>query len=156
MSASDPSAPELNSPHLSWTWIGIAIVVSNFGETWLSNEQQNVLTLSESNAIDDVDSVTRVIQDVFAFFEDGMTVLIGAAVGAGDPAAAGTLTMLGYIAGLAFGIVGGGVGTIATLSPTLMDLAIPAPTHHCASAAASGAGGGLVDQAGEDFRLILD
>ena len=46
-----------------------------------------VLSLSESNAISDVNSVTSVIQDVFAFFEDGMTVLIGAAVGAGDPAA---------------------------------------------------------------------
>ena len=45
-----------------------------------------MLSLSESNAIGDVNSVTSVIQDVFAFFEDGMTVLIGAAVGAGDPA----------------------------------------------------------------------
>ena len=52
-----------------------------------------MLSLSESNTIGDVNSVTSVIEDVFEFFEDGMTVLIGAAVGAGDPAAAGTPSM---------------------------------------------------------------
>ena len=97
-----------------------------------------MLSLSESNAIGDVNSVTSVIQDVFAFFEDGMTVLIGAAVGAGDPAAAGTLTLLGYLGGLGFGVAGGGLGTAAGLWPWLMDLVIPTPKHHCATAAAAG------------------
>ena len=96
-----------------------------------------VLSLSESNAISDVNSVTSVIQDVFAFFEDGMTVLIGAAVGAGDPAAAGTLTLLGYLGGVGFGVVGSGFGTAAGLWPWLMDLVIPTPKHHCATAAAA-------------------
>ena len=103
------------------------------GSNWLSNKQQTVLSLSESNAIGDVDSVTSVIQDVFAFFEDGMTVLIGAAVGAGDPAAAGTLTLLGYLGGLGFGVAGGGLWTAAGLWPWLMDLVIPTPKHHCAT-----------------------
>ena len=66
-----------------------------------------------------------------------MTVLIGAAVGAGDPAAAGTLTMLGYVAGLCFGLVGGGVGTASALSPSFMDIVIPAPKHDCVTAAAT-------------------
>ena len=143
----DTGREKLDNPRLTWVWISLAIGTSNFGATWLSNEQQSVLALSESNAISDVDSMTSVIQDVFAFFEDGMAVLNGAAVGAGDPVVAGTLTLLGYIAGLAFGIVGGGVGTIAALLSTLMDLVVPAPTHSCVTAATSGAGG-LVDQAG--------
>lgn len=128
-----------DDPRLTWTWIGIALAASNFGGTWLANKQQNVLSLSESNAIGDVDSVTSVIQDVFAFFEDGMTVLIGAAVGAGDPAAAGTLTLLGYIAGLGLGVAGGAVGTAAAFSPALMDLVVPAPTHQCGGSAAAAA-----------------
>lgn len=141
---------KLDSPSLTWTWIGVAIAVSNFCGSWLANTQQSVLTLSESNAISDVDSVTSVIQDVFAFFEDGMTVLIGASVGAGDPAAAGTLTLLGYIAGLVFGLVGGGVGTAAAYSSRLMDVVIPAPVHQCAGIAATSAGvsGSLAGQVG--------
>ena len=144
---------KLDSPSLSWTWIGVAIAASNFGGSWLANKQQNVLTLSESNAISDVDSVTSVIQDVFAFFEDGMTVLIGASVGAGDPAAAGTLTLLGYIAGLVFGLAGGGAGTAAAYSSRLMDIVIPAPMHQCGgiaavSASAAGVSGSLAGQTG--------
>ena len=48
----------------------------------------------------DAGSVLTVIKDIFSFFEDGMTVLIGAAVGSGDVVGAGKLTTLGYIGGL--------------------------------------------------------
>lgn len=56
------------------SWIGVAIIASNLGDSYLGNIKQNTFTLSENNAMDDADSVTEVVKDVFSFFEDGMTV----------------------------------------------------------------------------------
>ena len=143
-----------DDPRMIGLWIVIAFAVSNFGDAWLANKQQNVLSLSESNAIGDVDSVTSVILEVFGFFQSGMTVLIGAAVGAGDPAAAGTLTLLSYIAGLGLGLVGGAVGFVAGFSPSLMDLVVPAPTHQCGGSATAVASAVVVPSGAAELQAL--
>jgi hypothetical protein len=118
----------LESRQLMWLWVGVAILGGNLGDSYLSNLQSNTLTLAESNAIDDARSVITVVQDVFSFFEDGMTVLIGAAVGAGDTSSAGILTTLGFIGGIVSGVTGAALGSVAALTPAIMHAVIPAPT----------------------------
>ena len=83
-------------PSRTFLWIGIGVLVQNVGDATLGNMYKQAFTLEESNVVDDVRSVTEVIRDIFSFFEDGMTVLIGAAVGGGDAAGAGILVGLGF------------------------------------------------------------
>ena len=123
------------STEMVMTWIGLAILVQNLGQSWLQDIQQHTLSLAESNAVSDVSSITTVIKDVCSFFEDGMTVLIGAAVGRGDTAGAGYLVGLGYVAGAASGVVGGLVGTALAMAPGVMAAIVP-------PSAAVGCGGG--------------
>ena len=118
---------KLEHPALAGMWVGLGIVVAAQGGAYINNLQQNTMTLSESNAVSDVSSVTQVIMDICMFFEDGMMVLIGAAVGAGDSKKAGLLCFLGYSAGALTGILGGLVGTAAAMSDTVLGLVVPAP-----------------------------
>jgi hypothetical protein len=139
---------KLESRQLMWLWVGVAILCDNVGQTLLQNLQANTLSLEESNAIDDADSVITVVQDVFSFFEDGMTVLIGAAVGAGDTASAGTLTTLGFIGGTLSGVVGAGAGTAAALTPVIMHAVVPA-------SGGGECGNGVISSQAELERLAL-
>lgn len=86
---------------------------------------------------------------------DELQVLIGAAVGAGDTAGAGTLTALGFIGGITSGVLGGAAGTAAALTPTIMHLVIPAPETVGGADCASGAGGGQVADQAELERLAM-
>ena len=140
---------KLESQQLMWLWLGVAILCDNIGQTQLDNLKTNTLSLQESNAIDDADSVITVVQDVFSFFEDGMTVLIGAAVGAGDTVSAGTLTTLGFIGGALSGVVGAGVGTVAALTPAVMHAVVPAP------GGGDCGGGSMIGSQAELERLAL-
>jgi hypothetical protein len=147
---------KLESQQLMWLWLGVAILCDNIGQTQLENLQTNTLSLQESNAIDDADSVITVVQDVFSFFEDGMTVLIGAAVGAGDTVSAGTLTTLGFIGGALSGVVGAGVGTVAALTPAVMHAVVPAPGGGDCGGGGGGGGGGTISSSQAELeRLAL-
>lgn len=121
----------INDPSYSFTWLGIAILVQTVGSIQMGNLQKRTLSLAESNAVDDVDSVTSVIADIFMFFEDGMTVLIGAAVGRGDATGAGTLVALGYIGSITSGVVGGAFATALAFVPGMLQHIAPFPSDSC-------------------------
>jgi hypothetical protein len=136
----------IDDPSNSFKFLGIAILVQTIGSIQMGNLQKQTLSLAESNAVDDVNSITSVIADIFMFFEDGMTVLIGVAVGSGDARGAGTLVGLGYLGSVTSGLLGSAVATGVAFAPGVMEHIAPAPVTAggavgCNSSMLDGGGG---------------
>jgi len=132
-----------------FVWGLIAVVAQIIALVVLGNSMQHDLSVPESDAIADsnnfltpfqvrtdrtlccvcsscdADMMVVRVQDVFQFFEDGQTVRIGQAVGAQQFEEVGLLLKWGVVGGVACGLVGAALSTMATFISTVFSFFVP-------------------------------
>ena len=87
-------------------WIGIAIAAEVFTSNYMIVQTAHKLSVAEADGCSDADNFLTPVEDIFQFFEDGMTVRIGQSIGANDYPTAGVLMKWAALGGFGTGLVG--------------------------------------------------
>lgn len=120
-------AEERTSKFSRWmfTYIGFAVAAGVAAAVIVANAMQHKLTVPENDAVADSGNFLTPFGDVFLFFEDGMTVRIGQAVGAADWPGVGLLVKWSAVGGFACGLAGALFATAFTWVQPFFDFFVP-------------------------------
>ena len=124
-----------------WAYILLAVGLQVAAGQVVLDHFMGAASVAQFDGVQDALNFVQPFGDLFTFFEDALTVLVGHAVGAGQLGKVGALTKWGILVGVASGCVAAGISTGAAYAPAIFGFMTNSGDASVLTCTAGGPGG---------------